>query len=52
MKYLVPKHGLMYLGDYPADYAPEYCAADYGSDDEFWLSGSETEGDSSDDGVC
>lgn len=24
-KYIVPKHGMLYLGDYPSGYAPDYC---------------------------
>jgi len=40
MKYLVPKHGVLLLGDYPAEYAPDYCETEeYGSDDEFWVEG-------------
>lgn len=50
-KYLVPKHGMMYLGDYPSCYAPEYCSLEYVSDDECWLSGPDSDVDSSDDGV-
>ena len=49
-KFLVPKHGILYLGDYPTSYAPDYCSVDYDSDDEFWMSG-DSDVDSSDDGV-
>lgn len=50
-KYLVPKHGIMYLGDYPTSYAPDYCDLEYTSDDEAWFDFGDSDFDSSDDGV-
>ena len=45
---MVPKHGVMYLGDYPECYAPDYCSGvDYNSDEGSWLSGDSGDSDSS-----